>query len=186
MDLKKRKLLQSLHSDSDQILQIELLDKYLKSSKKDLENVKRRMRIAYQANDKNRYLLKIEYQDKQEKYNNYNDKYNELILIKTLGSEKKKRQDLKRYMSMYNKGNRVTHKVKLIPEKQIFMHSCMIASVSFWGADARRRFDETLLSATKDRTGDFKLYEQCLHKIIEENGGVIKDGYTEFNKFGTK
>ncbi len=76
-----------------------------------------------------------------------------------------------------------TKTVKLIPEKQIFMHSCMTASVAFWGADARRNFDSTLLSATKDRTGDFKIYEQCFQKIVEENDGQIKDGFTEFNRF---
>ncbi len=56
---------------------------------------------------------------------------------------------------------------KLNAALQTFLVNCMMKSAAMWEVDIRRRFSANLLTKTRNKTNDFKVYQECFHTIVK-------------------
>eukprot|EP01083_Nonionella_stella_P048476 129566_1 len=168
----------------DETDSMDALNKWLVAAKKQVQCLKRKKEIAFNANDKNAYLLNLKLANAKQLYRKYDEHYNELILNKQNAKRRKRAKEIHRYLSLRNRGNRSNDdKVKFIPQLQVFLAQCLSHSYLFWSVDSRRRFSANLLSKDRNTRDDFKIYEQAFWKIVSENEDKIQDGYKEFEQF---
>eukprot|EP01084_Bolivina_argentea_P000491 916_1 len=163
--------------------QLDIMYKLYENAKDEYKELKERKKVSFNANAKEKYALRIDLKNARDKRNKYHDHYYEMIENKKRAEIKEQRKKVREYMGKYNKGNKTNHEHKFRPELQRFLQCCLNKNTSFWAVDVRRRFAANLLTKTRDKTNDFKVYQEAFYKVVRLNNGVIRDGFVEYDEF---